>query len=43
MTIVFVGVGLARNVFALHGVDESGKTSLVASKQNLRVRNRNPK
>jgi len=25
MTIVFVGIDLAKNVFALHGVDEHGK------------------
>lgn len=29
MTIVFVGIGLAKNVFALHGVDEAGKAALV--------------
>jgi len=29
MTIVFVGIDLAKNVFALHGVDEAGKAGLV--------------
>ncbi len=29
MTIVFVGIDLAKNVFALHGVDEAGKAALV--------------
>ncbi len=29
MTMVFVGIDLAKNVFALHGVDEAGKTVLV--------------
>ncbi len=29
MTIVFVGIDLAKNVFALHGVDEAGKAVLV--------------
>ena len=29
MTIVFVGIDLAKNVFALHGVDEAGKARLV--------------
>ena len=32
MTIVFVGIDLAKSVFALHGVDESGKAALVAPK-----------
>src|SRR5512139_926245 len=29
MSIVYVGVDLAKNVFAVHGVDESGKPALV--------------
>jgi transposase len=29
MSIVFVGTDLAKNVFALHGVDEHGKAALV--------------
>jgi transposase len=29
MAIVFVGIDLAKNVFALHGVDEHGKPALV--------------
>ena len=29
MTIVFVGIDLAKNVFAVHGVDEAGKPALV--------------
>ena len=29
MAIVFVGIDLAKNVFALHGVDEHGKAALV--------------
>lgn len=29
MSIVFVGIDLAKNVFALHGVDEHGKPALV--------------
>jgi hypothetical protein len=29
MTIVHVGIDLAKNVFAMHGVDEHGKPTLV--------------
>lgn len=29
MAIVFVGIDLAKNVFAVHGVDESGKPGLM--------------
>jgi transposase len=29
MAIVFVGIDLAKNVFAVHGVDEHGKPVLV--------------
>lgn len=29
MAIVSVGIDLAKNVFAVHGVDESGKLALV--------------
>ena len=29
MTIVIVGIDLAKNVFAVHGVDETGKPALV--------------
>ena len=29
MAIVFVGIDLAKNVFALHGIDEYGKPALV--------------
>jgi len=29
MAIVFVGIDLAKNVFAVHGVDEQGKPALV--------------
>jgi transposase len=29
MAIVFVGIDLAKNVFAVHGVDEHGKPALV--------------
>lgn len=29
MAIVTVGIDLARNVFAVHGVDESGKPAMV--------------
>jgi transposase len=29
MTIVFVGIDLAKNVFAVHGVDQAGKPALV--------------
>ncbi len=32
MTILFVGIDLAKSVFALHGVDEQGKAVLVAPK-----------
>jgi transposase len=32
MSIVYVGIDLAKNVFALHGVDESGKPGLVQPK-----------
>ena len=31
MAIVTVGIDLAKNVFAVHGVDESGKPALVPS------------
>ena len=30
MNIVTVGIDLAKNVFALHGVDQSGKASFLA-------------
>jgi transposase len=30
MAIVTVGVDLAKNVFAVHGVDETGKPALVS-------------
>lgn len=29
MTIVYVGIDLAKNVFAIHGVDAAGKPALV--------------
>src|SRR4030095_13523729 len=29
MAILFVGIDLAKNVFAIHGVDEHGKAALV--------------
>jgi len=29
MSIVYVGIDLAKNVFAVHGVDEAGKPTLV--------------
>lgn len=29
MAIVFVGIDLAKNVFAIHGVDEHGRPALV--------------
>ena len=29
MSIVFVGIDLAKNVFAVHGVGEAGKPALV--------------
>jgi transposase len=29
MSIVFVGIDLAKNVFAVHGVDQAGKPALV--------------
>ena len=29
MAIVYVGIDLAKNVFAVHGVDEAGKAALV--------------
>ena len=32
MSIVFVGIDLAKNVFAVHGVDEAGKAALVRPK-----------
>lgn len=32
MSIIRVGIDLAKNVFALHGVDESGKAVLVKPK-----------
>lgn len=31
MAIVFVGIDLAKNVFAVHGVNEEGKAELVRS------------
>jgi len=31
MAIVFVGIDLAKNVFAVHGVDEQGKPALARS------------
>jgi transposase len=32
MSIVTVGIGLAKNVFAIHGVDATGKVVLVKPK-----------
>ncbi len=32
MRIVFVGIDLAKNVFAVHGVNEAGKAELVRPK-----------
>lgn len=32
MAIVYVGIDLAKNVFAVHGVDEHGKPALVRPK-----------
>jgi len=32
MGIMTIGIGLAKNVFAVHGVDESGKPVLVEPK-----------
>lgn len=32
MTITTIGIDLAKNVFAVHGVDQNGKTVLVKSK-----------
>lgn len=29
MAIVYLGIDLAKNVFALHGVDEGGRAALV--------------
>jgi transposase len=29
MSIVFVGIDLAKNVFAVHGVDDRGKAAFV--------------
>ncbi len=29
MTILYVGIDLAKNVFALHGVNEAGKAELI--------------
>ena len=29
MSIVYVGIDLAKNVFAVHGVDDAGKPALV--------------
>ena len=38
MAILFVGIDLAKNVFAIHGVDEHGKTVLVRpSVQRVRL------
>lgn len=31
MSIVYVGIDLAKNVFAVHGVNEVGKAELVQS------------
>ncbi len=32
MAILYVGIDLAKNVFAIHGVDEHGKAVLAAAK-----------
>ncbi len=32
MTITTVGIDLAKNVFAVHGVDQNGKTVLIKSR-----------
>jgi transposase len=31
MTLIAMGIDLAKNVFAVHGVDEAGKAALVRS------------
>ena len=32
MTIITIGIDLAKNIFAVHGVNESGKPELVKSR-----------
>ena len=39
MKIITVGIDLAKNVFAVHGIDEQGKAALVQLRQELRTRN----
>jgi hypothetical protein len=34
MTIIAIGIDLAKNVFAVHGVDEMGKVPLLKPKVN---------
>ena len=34
MAILYVGIDLAKNVFAIHGVDEHGKAMLMRSRCN---------
>ena len=35
MNIITVGIDLAKNVFAVHGVDDNGKPALVKPKVSL--------
>ncbi len=34
MTIIAIGINLAKNVFAVHGVEETGKVQLLKPKVN---------
>ena len=38
MTITTVGIDLAKNVFAVHGVDQNGRTVLVKPKEGANKR-----
>lgn len=38
MSIITVGVDLAKNVFAVYGVDEAGKQTLVKAKVSAELR-----
>jgi len=40
MGIVYVGIDLAKNVFAVHGVDEHGKPALMRPASRAKLRRR---
>ena len=45
MTIITIGIDLAKNIFAVHGVNENGRAELVKPKvsRDQLLRNRTPR